>query len=559
MTSVTFSINKVHEIMMNKNCRMKMNHVNVEKIKKILRSLSNSRSTGVDELDNFSVKLAAEYISQPVHHIVTLSIMYNKFPQSWKYSKVLPLHKKLDPLDRKNYWLVAIMSPLSKVLEKIVYEQIYSYFSRNKLFHPNLHGYRKSRSTQTALLQMYDRWARAASNGKLSGVVLLDLSAAFDLVDPDLLLLKLKAYGFEDDVLLWVKSYLTDRHQAVWIDHVLSDFLECKVGVPQGSNLGPLFFLIFYNDLPYSLNCDIDAYADDSTMTVAGTTVEDIGTQMTENCEIVSNWMLSNKLKLNADKTHLMTVGTSARLQLQDSQVVVEMDGCVLEESEERFETLLGCQIEPTLKWHKQVEELLKKLKKRLTALANLRNIIPFHLRKRITEGIFTSVLVYCLPVFGGCEKFEMEALQVMQNKAARLVTHSQQRTSRKDIFNQLEWMTVNQLVYYHSALCTFRIRQSREPEYLTSIMCRNNRAERIILPNTSLTLAKKSYCFRGATQWNSLPDDIRKINRIGVFKSQLRKWIQQNVAQFVDSITGVTWPRLTLSTSNQIQSNSSI
>ena len=147
------------------------------------------------------------------------------------------------------------------------------------------------------------------------------------------------------------------------------------------------------------MNCDINAYADDSTMTVVGTTVEEIGTQMTENCEIVSNWMLSNKLKLNADKTHLMTVGTSARLQLQDSQVVVEMDGCVLEESEERFETLLGCQIEPTLKWHKQVEELLKKLKKRLTALANLSNIITFHLRKRITEGIFTSVLVYCLPV----------------------------------------------------------------------------------------------------------------------------------------------------------------
>ena len=96
--------------------------------------------------------------------------------------------------------------------------------------------------------------------------------------------------------------------------------------------------------------------------------------------------------------------------------------------------------------------------------------------------------------------------------------------------------MIVNQLVFYHSALCTFRIRQSREPEYLTSIMCRNNRAERIILPNTSLTLAKKSYCFRGANQWNNLPDDIRKINRIGVFKSQLRKWIQQNVAQFVDS-----------------------
>ena len=110
---------------------------------------------------------------------------------------------------------MAILSPLSKVLEKIVYEHLYDYFTVNKLFHPNLHGYRKNRSTQTALLQMYDRWVRAASNGQVSGVVLLDLSAAFDLVDPALLLKKLRAYGVEDDIICWMESYLTGRQQAV--------------------------------------------------------------------------------------------------------------------------------------------------------------------------------------------------------------------------------------------------------------------------------------------------------------------------------------------------------
>ena len=175
MASVIFNMSKVHDIMQDKNCSMKLSHVNLSKIKKILKSLSNSRSTGIDELDNFSVKLAADLIAQPIHHIITLSIMQKKFPQSWKYSKVIPLHKKLDPLERKNYRPVSILSPLSKVLEKIIYEQIYSYFTRNHLFHPNLHGYRKHRSTQTALLQMYHRWVQAASDGQLSGVVLLDL------------------------------------------------------------------------------------------------------------------------------------------------------------------------------------------------------------------------------------------------------------------------------------------------------------------------------------------------------------------------------------------------
>ena len=401
------------------------------------------------------------------------------------------------------------------------------------LFHPSLHGYRKNRSTQTALLQLYDRWVRAASSGKLSGVVLLDLSAAFDLVDPDLLLQKLRIYGVEDDVLSWLETYLTGRHQAVWIDHIMSDFLPCEVGVPQGSNLGPLLFLIFFNDLPEFLSCDVDAYADDTTISAAGETPEEIGRELTANCEVVSRWMLGNKLKLNADKTHLMTVGTSSRLKLQDQSVVVVMDGFVLEESDDKVETLLGCQIEPGLKWHKQIDELLKKLKKRLTALENLRNIIPYHLRKTITEGIFTSVLVYCLPVFGGCDKFEIEALQVMQNKAARLVTHSSLRVPRKEIFSQLGWLTVNQLIYYHSALSTYRIRQEREPEYLSTLMNRDNERGSIIVPNTTLTLAKKSFCFRGSTQWNSIPVHIRNTIKISQFKMKLKSWILLNIDQF--------------------------
>ena len=284
------------------------------------------------------------------------------------------------------------------------------------------------------------------------------------------------------------------------------------------------------------MNCDVDAYADDTTMSVAGATPEAICRELTANCEVVSQWMHGNKLKLNADKTHLMTVGTSRRLQLQEQSVVVVMDGCVLQESVDKVETLLGCQIEPSLKWHKQIEELLKKLKKRLTALENLRFIIPFQFRKTITEGIFTSVLAYCLPVFGGCDKFEIESLQVMQNKAARLVTHSPIREPRREIFSKLGWLTVNQLIFYHSALSTYRIRQCKEPEYLSSLLSRDNDRGNIIVPNTTLTLAKNSYCFRGSAQWNSIPDHITNTFKISQFKVKLRKWTTLNIDQFVDT-----------------------
>ena len=123
-------------------------------------------------------------------------------------------------------------------------ELIYDYFSRNKLFHSSLHGYRGGRSTLTALLTMYDNWLKAAGKGQVSGVVLVDLSAAFDLVSPSLLIQKLRIYGVEEDMISWLTSYLTDSFQTVWIDHVFSSFTSNSLGVLQGSILGPLLFLI---------------------------------------------------------------------------------------------------------------------------------------------------------------------------------------------------------------------------------------------------------------------------------------------------------------------------
>ena len=140
------------KIMQDRDISLSLKFVSVKKIRKILGSLKKKTSTSVDQLDNYDVRLAADHIAGPLHHVVTLSLMQNKFPSSWKFTKIVPLHKKMSPLKRENYRPVAILSPLSKVLEKVMYEHNYDFFDRNKLFHPSLHGYRKDRSTMTALL-----------------------------------------------------------------------------------------------------------------------------------------------------------------------------------------------------------------------------------------------------------------------------------------------------------------------------------------------------------------------------------------------------------------------
>ena len=203
------------KIMNGKNAKFEFKDVNENDIRKILKSLKSSKSTGVDELDSFSLKIAADIIYKPIAYIIKLSIKQGKVPTLWKYSKVLPLFKKEDRLSKKNYRPVANLSPISKILERWIHEQLYKYFEDNELLHRNHHGFRKSRSTLTALLQLYERWVKSSENGELTGIILVDLSAAFDLVDPAILCQKLKIYGLDESSIKWFQNYLSEREQFV--------------------------------------------------------------------------------------------------------------------------------------------------------------------------------------------------------------------------------------------------------------------------------------------------------------------------------------------------------
>ena len=534
MAEAPENLTECFNIMRNKTCSLNIQHVPVKLVEKHLKNLKSSKSTGIDELDSFSVKLAANYIAAPVHHIITLSIMQRRFPTSWKLTKIIPLHKKLSRLDPKNYRPVALLSPLSKILEKIIYTHIYNYFSNNKIFHSSLHGYRQHRSTQTALLQLYDHWVRAAGQGQVSGVVLLDLSAAFDLVDPQLLVKKLRAYGLDEDMCTWISSYLQNRYQAVWIDHAYSSFVHNSIGVPQGSNLGPLLFLIYYNDLLSTLDCPVEVYADDSTMTVTGNNTAELEVKVNENCSRVSSWMKSNRLKLNADKTHFLVVGTQERLR-NFVKPTVQMDGLLLRENTDRCEFLLGVDIQANLKWNKQIERVLAKLKARLVGLNKLKFLVPYKTRNTIVIGIFNSILIYCLPLYGGCNKGHIKDLQVLQNKAGQIVAHKPPHTHRNSLYDQLGWLTVTQLIIYHTALLIFKIRKSAEPEYLAKILGKDGRTGKIMIQNIRIGLVQDSFCFRGSASWNSLPESLRKMEKIGPFKTALKDWVLKNIQRFQD------------------------
>ena len=243
-------LKRLKSLMVGRKCSFSLSRVYPDQVDTIISNLNNTTAFGFDQIDTFILKLIRPEIVPAVTHILNLSISTRVFPRSWKKSKIIPLHKKDDPLNPKNYRPVAIVPIISKILERVVFNQLFEYLDDNNLLHPNHHAYRAGHNTTTALIQMYDGWLKAVESGQMTGACFLDMSAAFELVDHDLLLEKLSLYGLEFDSIEWIKSYLEGRSQSVMIEGCLSKLLMVSSGVPQGSILGPLLYTLFTNELP---------------------------------------------------------------------------------------------------------------------------------------------------------------------------------------------------------------------------------------------------------------------------------------------------------------------
>ena len=537
--------------------------VHPDLIDEILSNLKNSKSCGIDSIDTYVLKLIKPCIIPAVTHIVNLSIQSATFPEKWKFSKIVPLYKKDDPLNAKNYRPVALIPILSKVLERAIFIQMIQFLETNNLFHPSHHGYRPGHSTCTALIELYDSWVEALERGELSGVMLIDLSAAFDCVDHPLLLEKMKVIGFDDHCIKWCHSYLTNRHQSVHIDGAQSDFLRINVGVPQGSILGPLFYIIYTNDLPevvHMEHCELNqiglqkfntmcfqcgglvAFADDSTITVTDSDPDRLSRKLTEKYLDVSNYFTANKLKVNDDKTHLVVMTSSKKREFANIQVCVNTPSTVIEPSESG--RLLGIDIHEGMKWHQYIlhseSSLLKSLTKRLNALKMISKVASFKTRLMVANGIFCSKVLYCLPLFGGTEEFVLNSLQVIQNEAARVVTKLDRFTSSLQLLRQTGWLSVRQLVFLYSVLLVVKVQTSKKPAYLAERLKSdykyNTRISRQNLIQwgpefrAKKTLTHCSWRWYGAANFNRIPQDLRRISDLRIFKTKLIPWIKDNI-----------------------------
>ena len=341
------------EAMLARTCEFKINKLTLGEVSKLIRGLKNSSASGIDFVDTKTIKLGTDILAPALHHIINLSIESGTFPDVWKWHKVIPLLKAQDSdkLLPKSFRPVALLPVMSKLLEKAVFNQLVQYLEENDLVHPNLHGSRAGHSTATALTQLYDNWVEEVEQGKMVGVLLCDQSAAFDLCDHYLLIEKLKLMGVQEIAINWFSSYLSRRKQSCMVDGHMSPPLDIpSCGVPQGSIGGPILWLVFTCDQPDVIHehvvdrkaadrgCSSEVagmagdqvgrnqarasdeggggcgvmvgYVDDGAYSYASEDSTVLSNVLTYKYNKLAEWMNSNKLVINPEKTHLMVMGS---------------------------------------------------------------------------------------------------------------------------------------------------------------------------------------------------------------------------------------------------------
>ena len=279
-----------------------------------LSTLSINKATGLDLIPSRFLSDSANVTSRALTHIINLSLSQGIFPSDMKRARVIPLFKKSSRSDVGNYRPVSILSAISKVFEHLVYEQVEEYLVRQNLLYEHQSGFRAAYSTETYLVHLFDYIRQNFDEGKYVGMILLDLQKAFDTVNHAILLSKLQSIGVRNTAIKWFTSYLTGRTQVCDVEGTISDPQDITCGVPQGSILGPLLFLIYINDMPAAVKCKLLLYADDSALLVSGSDVSEIEKTLGNELDSVSKWLIDNRLSIHLGKTESILFGTKRKL-----------------------------------------------------------------------------------------------------------------------------------------------------------------------------------------------------------------------------------------------------
>ena len=441
-------------------------------VTKLINSLRSKSSYGYDGISTKFLKEIAPPLISPLRLVINQSLITGIFPKKLKIAKVCPFFKKGDDKLLDNYRPISLLTAISKLFEKAAFNQFYSYLCQKKLLHKNQYGFQKLHSTEHAALELIDHAINEIEKKSCAATIFLDLSKAFDTIDHDILLKKLQYYGLSNTELKWFHSYLTGRQQYVEIGDTKSDLLNVTTGVPQGSILGPLLFIIYINDLPKcSKVFRFILYADDTSL-FSTLSISDPGSNASNilNRELnnVYEWLSINKLSLNVSKTKYILFHAKNK-RLTDIIPQLFINGIPIERVTS-FD-FLGLVIHENLIWKNHADKVANKISKYMGILCRLKRYLPVNILKIIYCSMIQSHLNYCILAWG----YENQRIAKLQKKIIRIISNSKYNAHTEPIFKSLELLNINDIFRVSCLDFYYKHCNNTLPHYLQSISFRTH------------------------------------------------------------------------------------
>lgn len=521
----------VDDIPVNENLRFEFRNVSITEIKTCLRELKNS----TDEFFiNPRVLLDAIFvIGQHLVNIINQSFDTGIFPDILKKSTIVPIQKKTGSIQLIDHRPIHTLPCCERLLESLAYNQLIHFVETNNILTNNQSGFRALHSCETAINDVLFDWKAAQNDSKIIIAVFLDFQRAFETIDPSLLIHKLAKYGVHGTSLNWFKSYLTGRKQIVKLGETLSNELNNQLGVPQGSILGPLLFILYINDIPLCLKyCQAKLFADDTLIYVIADSINDALIKINYDLEILYNKLCQSKLKLNINKTKAMIISNK---NIDKSNINIIINGSKLEiQNEIKY---LGNIIDDKLNLEKNISHVCRKVGQKVNVLNRLRNELNSYQKLTLYKSIIEPHFTYCASILFISNSTDLNRLQIIQNKCLRQILRVDNYTQSSAMLAELNLMSVVQLIYFRTLIFIYKIVKDHAPYYLTKRIeykftnhhrqLRN--ANEICLPNLTKTCSQNSLFYKGMKLFNTLPNEITNQIPISKFKNALSEFIYQN------------------------------
>ena len=509
-------------------------------INTIVKNMNNKKSLPHDNINSHLLKHIITHILTPLTHIFNLSISQGIFPSSFKTSKVIPIFKKGNPEDMSNYRPISLLSCLSKILEKIIMTRLNSFFKKHNVLTDKQYGFRSNHSTELALLEFSQKILNNMNNKILSLGVFIDLSKAFDLINHEKLLHKLSKYGIRGLANQWLRSYLSNRKQYVSLHKFQSNLLDINCGVPQGSILGPLLFIIFINDLCQNFpQINFILFADDTNIFFPTTDPIQDTNNINNELSKIASWFTFNKLLINSTKCSYTLFGPKI-LTNNIPNLNIKICNTILPKSTSiKF---LGITIKDNLTWDDHINTISIKINKTIGILHKIKHKINNETLLLLYYSLIYPHLTYCNILWGNSPDAHLRTLKKTQNRFIRLFLNLPTHCHISSFYSSSNILNLTQINLLCNSIFVYKFLHNLLPNYFKDFFIYSNlhktkdtrQTSIFYIPPARIKLICISLKHTGPKIWETMiPEHIKQINLIHIFKNNLKKYLIQQSSRF--------------------------